>query len=298
MNELFSLNNSTSGLEKSVNTFLQYYIPILTGLSTPLSFLNLVIFLNIGILNSPSNLIYFNLVIIDLLNSLIGIGVSVVKWRDPASKEHWGNDTPIDRVASYLYIFTFDANIFLVFGLTLIRVLWLQMSALSVIRKLNMLSWVAVGLSNLLGMVCCLYAHFQKSLKKKVPYPDAFIEAMDLFECVMILITISLSLYTQIRIRCHKSKINTSTYNSASITSFVITLNLAVSYSYYLVVNGARIYYKPKENNDKKCKDTQWTWEDIFLCDSLYMGVSFMCLNSLVNSVILLCQVRSKQKFF
>ena len=166
------------------------------------------------------------------------------------------------------------------------------MSALSVIRKLHMISWVAVGLSNLLGLGSCLYAHFQKSLQKMVPYPDAFIEAIDLFECLMILATISLSVFTQIRIRYHKSKINTSTYNSASRTSFVITLNLAVSYSYYLVLNGARIYHKSNDNNDKNCKDTRWSLVDIFLCDSLYIGVSCMCLNSLVNSIILLCQVR------
>ena len=295
MNELFSLNNSTSGLQTSVNTFLQYYIPILTGLSTPLSLLNIIIFLNTAILNSPSNLIYFNLVIMDLLNSIIGIGVSIDMWKDPEHKSagYWGGGTLHELIDCYLYIFLFNANIYLVFGLVLIRVLWITMSALTVIRTLKVVSWMSVGLAYLLALQSCLYHLLKVPKKKGQLYPDTYVEISDISKCVMILITISLSLYTQIRIRCHKSKINTSTYNSASITSFVITLNLAVSYFFYLVVNGARIYYKSKWNNESKCKDAQWTWADIFMCDFLHIGVAFMCINSLVNNIILLllCQV-------
>ena len=294
MDELFLFNNSTSGLETSVNTFLQYYIPVLTGLTIPLSLLNILIFLNTGILNSPSNLIYFNLVIMDLLNSIIGIGVSIDMWRDPEHKSsgHWGDGSLHQLIDGYLYIFLLNANIYLVFGLVIIRLLWINMSALTVIRKLKLISWISVGMAYLLALQSCVYHLMRFSKDKEQLYPDTYIEISDLSKCVMILATISLSVFTQIRIRYHKSKINTSTYNSASRTSFVITLNLAVSYSYYLVLNGARIYYKSKWNNESQCKKgTRWTWVDMFICDFLYLGVAFMCINSVVNNLILLCQV-------
>ena len=293
MDESLPFQKNTSNLEASVNTVLQYFMPTLTALSIPLSLINLVVFLKTGIVNSPSNLIYFNLVVMDLLNSVIGVGVSVDMWNDAdhKSRNHWGNGTLLQRVDCYIFLFTFDANIFLVFGLVLIRVLWLKMSALSVIRKLKIISWIALGFAYFIGVESCVYAHFDKTLKERVPYPNTYIEATDLIECLVILITISLSVYTQIRIRCYKSQLNESIYRSASWTSFVLTLNLAVSYSYYLVVNGARIYGKMKRHNQKKCNNVQWTWIDIFLCDFLYVGVACMCFNSFVNNLILLWQV-------
>ena len=300
MNGLLSdINNGTS-LEKSINEFLLYVMPIASGLSIPLSLTNFAVFMKTGILNSPSNLIYFNLVIIDLLNSILGVTVSIDMWKDPdhRSRKHWGNRTTIQRVDSYVYIFTFDTNIFLVFGLALIRVLWLNMSALSVIRKLKLISRIVVCLAYVVGVECCLYAHFTKDLKKRKPYPDIWIELTDLLECAMILITITLSLYNLIRIRYHKSRINTTIYKSASRTSFVIVLNLTVSYSYYLVVNGARIYYVRTQGKKDICEKTDWGLNEVLLCDSLYIGVSFMCLNSLVNSIILLCEVRFRTFIF
>ena len=276
-----------SKLEKSVNTLLQYFVPLVTGI-------NIIVFVNTGILNSPSNFIYFNLVIMDLLNSAVGVTVSIDMWNDPdhSSPDHWGNGTLHELIDGYLYIFILDANIFLVFGLVLIRVLWIRMSALTVIRRLKQISLISVGLAYSLALKSCLYVYFAKFPKKKGQfYPDTYIEVSDLTKCLVILITISLSVYTQIRIRCYKSQLNESIYRSASWTSFVLTLNLAVSYSYYLVVNGARIYGKMKRHNQKKCNNVQWTWIDIFLCDFLYVGVACMCFNSFVNNLILLWQV-------
>ena len=291
-----------SKLEKSVNTLLQYIVPLVTGINIPLSLINIIVFVNTGILNSPSNFIYFNLVIMDLLNSAVGVTVSIDMWNDPdhSSPDHWGNGTLHELIDGYLYIFILDANIFLVFGLVLIRVLWIRMSALTVIRRLKQISLISVGLAYSLALKSCLYVYFAKFPKKKEQfYPDTYIEVSDLTKCLVILITISLSVYTQIRIRCYKSQLNESIYRSASWTSFVLTLNLAVSYSYYLVVNGTRIYAKARHKViEETCASPQdWTWNDVFLCDSLYIGVSFMCLNRLVNSIILLCEVKSKQQW-
>lgn len=288
--------NSTT-LETAVNEFILYFMPIACGISIPLSMINFAVFMKTGILNSPSNLLYFNLVIIDLLNSFLGVTVSIDMWKDPdhRSRKNWGNRTTIERLDSYVYIFTFDTNIFLVFGLALIRVLWLNMSALTVIRKLRLISRITVCLAYIVGVQFCLYARFTKDLKARVPYPDLWIELTDLLECVMILVTICLSLYNLIRIMYNRSRINTNIYKSASRTSFVIVLNLAVSYSYYLAVNGARIYFVRKQGADHEkalCEDSKtWGFTAVLLCDSLYIGVSFMCLNSLVNSITLLCEV-------
>ncbi|XP_063678695.1 uncharacterized protein LOC134814491 [Bolinopsis microptera] len=302
MDEVSFNATTSSSLEVSVNNFVQYFMPIVTGISIPLSLTNLLVFLNNGIQNSPSNIIYINLVIMDLINSLIGVVVSVDMWEnsDHKSKHHWGNDTLLERTECYLFLFTFDASIVLVFGLALIRVLWVSMSAIHVLCKLNMAAWIAVGLAYFRGVESCLYSYFGKLLiKKRQPFPDAFIEVSDLLECLMILATISMAVYTQIRIRFHKSKINTSTYRSASWTSFFITLNLTVSYSYYIVINVVRIYFTEQrgaDNYEDMCNSPQhWTWVDILLCDVLYVGVAFMCLNSLANSVVLLCQKRTRK---
>ena len=304
MDEVFFDATNSSNLDMSVNSFVQYFMPIVTGICIPLSLTNLLVFLNIGIHNSPSNIIYINLVIMDLINSFIGVGVSVDMWgnSDNRSKHHWGNGTLLERTECYLFLFTFDASIVLVFGLAFIRVLWVSMSAINVLTKLNMASWIAVGLAYCIGLESCLHSYIGKLLtKKRQPFPDVFIEVSDLFECLMILATISMAVYTQIRIRFHKSKINTSTYRSASWTSFFITLNLTVSYSYYIVINVFRIYFTSQKGADKyedMCNSPEhWTWADVLLCDMLYVGVAFMCLNSLANSIVLLCQVKAIRDF-
>ena len=243
-------------------------------------------------------MIYFHLIIMDLLNSINGVMVSVQIWKSAEKQYDWQPNN-WTKLEGYLFVFTFDVNIFLVFGLALIRVLWLSMSALTVIRKLNLISTIAVGWAYSVGLWCCLYVHFMKLFsKKRQPFPDLFVEVFDLSQCVVILVTIGMSVYTQIRIRFHKSEINTSMYYSASRTSFVITLNLAVSYCYYLVLNVARIYFKVKSDRgaddyQRMCNSPQdWSWIDVFLCADMNLGVTFMCFNSLVNSIVLLNQVR------
>ena len=289
---------TTPGVDALFDTFLQCFTPIVTGVNLLLSLIVLVVFINIGKLHSPSNFIYFNLVIIDLINAIIGVLISVEVWNkyDDSSMQDWGNITTIQVVSGYLYVFTFDANIFLVFAQALIRLLCLKMCALSIIEKLKIISWVTVGFAYFVGLGCCADLYFSDIYSEtRQPFPGIFVEFVDLFESIVILVTISMSVYTLVSISFHMPAINRSVYFSASMTSFLLTLTLSMSYLHYLIVNGARIYYKKGHGVDdfeKMCRKSEdWVWMDILLCETMDVGVIFLCLNSVFNSTILLCQV-------
>ena len=283
--------NSNSFVNDTTSKFLKYSLPVLSGISIPLGITNLLVFLNFGFLDSPSCFIYFNIIIMDLLNSINGFGLTYELWN--TSRDHSRNEG-FELAEGYIFLLTFDVNIFLIFGLALLRISWLHLSAISVIRKLKLISKIVVGLAYLIGIQCCLNAYFGKLFtKKRRPFPSTYVEIFDLWECLMILTTMGMSVYTQIRIRLHKSKINTVIYTQASRVSFILTLNLAISYSFYLVLNAARVYYIAKDGTEKyqeMCKSPK-DWVDMFLCADMKLNVFFMCLNSLVNGFVLIFQV-------
>ena len=280
--------NST--VETSVNYFLGYFLPVVTGITIPLVMTNLAVFLNTGILNSPSNLIYFNLVIMDLLNSVVGIMVSIDlahinrnKLANPWHKEH--------LISSYIFDLAFDARIFLVLGLCIIKVLWTEMSALDVIKNLKMFSVATVVVSYVASILCFLIAFlFEKRDGTFKLFSSKFVEVMDVAESVLIITILIMSCYTKVMIRLNKSRINQSKYKLALKHSFLISLNFFFSYSYHIAHCTARFYFMKKWKNNLKC-ETVHGWK-ILVCDELYLGVSFMCTHSLVNSLILLWQVR------
>ena len=295
-NSAAPISNGSFPLETSINTFLQYFLPTVTGINIPLVITNLVFFLNTGILNSPSKLIYFNLVLMDMLNSAVGIMVSddLVKNTNHTSANPWDR-TRYRNIDSYIFYFAFDANILLVFGLCLIRVLWTEMSALDVIKKLRMISVVTVGLAYLTCLACFVHAYLEKPKdKRKKIFSSVFVEAIDIVECALIVSIIVMSIYTQVRIRLNMSRLNNSNYKRASKASCMITLNFVISYSYHIAHCAARIYYMGiwKPRTVKQCPPHYHG--HILVCDELYLGVTFMCIHSLVNSLILIGQVRNQ----
>ena len=142
-----------------------------------------------GFLDSPSNIIYFNLVIVDLLNSAAGILISAGLWNDTNHKSDafWHHKDHV--IASDISLFTFDANIVLVLGLCMIRVLWTEMPALHVFRVLRMVSWITVVLAYLYGILFCFLWHFQsdwEALKPKLLFRGRTVEAYDIIDCSII----------------------------------------------------------------------------------------------------------------
>jgi hypothetical protein len=112
-----------------------------------------------------------------------------------------------------------------------------------------------------------------------------------------------MSIYVQARIWLNKSKVKYSMFMAASRGSLIITLNMVVSYSYYVVMIGIRAYYEASWNNRFTCpgdkekeKDNRnRTFSHLLLCDELYLSVAFMCLQCTVNSLILICQRRTRR---
>ena len=294
--------------EASTNAFLRYFLPLMTAINTPLSLTNFFVFLNTGFLYSPSVMIYFNLVIVDLLTSAAGIMNSVNLWKrngtDHQSMVHWGDKD--QKLASYIYIFTFEANVWLVFGLCLIRVLWTEISALHVLGRLRIVSGAAVVLANVLGMASCLYTYFSKTLEKPgLLFPAPEVEAKNVMDCLVIFAIFNMSIYTQVRVCQRKSQINYATFVSASKASLIITLNVIISYSYYIVMVATRIYYEkswdnkftcPKDGNeeDKNRGDKVQDFFYFLLCDELYLSITFMSFQCTVNSGILLFQQQTR----
>ena len=297
-----STSHRNSSLETSTNIFLQYFLPIITAMNIPLSLTNFFVFLNTGFLNSPSALIYFNLVIVDLMNAAVGIKISVNLWNDTDhhSVEFWGKNG--HEFGRYVTNFTFDANIVLVFGLCLMMMLWIELSALDVLRKLKLISRVIVTLAYFYGGLSVLHRYLLgKHSEPKRLFQSTGVEAKDIFECLLIFSILCLSIYTQARIWMNKSKIDFPIFLAASRACLIITLNVVISYSCYVAIVATRVYYEGPWNNTFTCpgsgdeigednKDKHWTFTDLLLCDELYLSVAFMCLQCTVNSFILLFQ--------
>jgi hypothetical protein len=203
--------------------------------------------------------------------------------------------TRFHNIDSYIFYFAFDINILLVFGLCLIRVLWTEMSALEVINKLKSISLVTVGVAYLTCLGCFVNAYLEDNKRKEEElFSSTFVEVIDIIECGLILSIIVMCIYTQVRLGLNKAKMNDSQYKRASKVSFLITLNFVVTYSYHVGHVTARVYYMDAWNNKKHCPPTYPGREgNILICDELYLGVTFMCIQSLGNSLILLGQVRN-----
>ena len=306
-NNSFPIVISDPTIKTYTNLFLQYFLPTITAINIPLSLTNFIVFLNTGFLNSPSNLIYFNLVIVDLLNSAVGIKISVNLWndRDHNSATFWGEKT--QTFSKYIYNFTFDTNIMLVFGLSLIRVLWTEMSALHVLRRLKVVSGVTVFFAYVYGTLSCFNRyHLEKHarLRPRLLFPTGGIEAKDIFQCYVIFSIVYMCIYTQARIWLNKSLVRYRMFLAASKGSLIVTLNVVVSYSYYILMIGIREYHKLPGNNEFTCPgdkvnedtgDEYWTVTDLLLCDELYLSVTFMCFQCTINSLILLFQRQSRR---
>ena len=291
-----STGHRNSSLETSINIFLQYFLPTITAINIPLSLTNFFVFLNTGFLNSPSALIYFNLVIVDLLNAAVGIKISVNLWNDTDhhSVKFWGKNG--HEFGRYVNNFTFDANIVLVFGLCLIMILWIELSALHVLRKLKLVSRVIVTLAYFYGGLSVLYRYLLgKHSEPRRLFQSTGVEAKDIYECLLIFSSLCLSIYTQARIWMNKSTIDFPIFLAASRACLIITLNVVISYSCFVAIVATRVYYEGSWNNTFTCpgedkEDEHWTFTDILLCDELYLSVTFMCLQCTVNSFILLFQ--------
>ena len=252
-----------------LNKVLHFALPSVCGLIIPLSLLNIVVMLNLGVQTSPSTLIYFAMILMDLLNALTGILITA----DPESK-HWKG------VESNIYLFTFDATIVLIFGLAVVRVVCIKMSALSVLANLRILAYAAVISSLIFGGFAVYYPHL---LKTKSFVDFAWLDLLDL---LIVFCTVIISFYTWFSVRRRRNLININMYKSASSTCLFITLSFIASYSYYAFLNTARLYYIL---HNLGCPPNSWMM--VFVCrDSLFIGVSAMCLQSLTNNVILLCQ--------
>lgn len=253
-----------------LNDVLYKLLPAISILNIPLSLVNIIVLLNLGILKSPSSFIYFNLVIMDSLNSITGLLISFDRHQN-----YW------IKVGSNIYLFTFDANIFLIFGLAVVRVFCIRASALRVLQNLRVVSFVAVAVSWAAGGFAVLYPRIIKS--------NGYMKfaALDLVECTLIASTVIMSVYTLVAIRVSTPSLRDSTViRSAVKTSFLITCNFICSYSYYCFLNGARLYLSLHEGD---CPPD--TWLEVFVCqDSLYVGVTCMCLQAVVNNTILLAQ--------
>ena len=269
-------NASTPNFPKldDLNRVLYYVLPCVSGLIIPCSLLNILVMLNLGVMTSPSSLIYFTMVLMDVLNALTGILITA----DPETK-HWKG------VESNIYLFTFDATIVLIFCLALVRVICIKMSALRVLANLRILAYSAILSSFLFGGFCVYYPHL---LRTKSFVKFAWLDLLDL---LIVFCTVVLSSYTWFAVRSNRALINSSTYRSASNTSLFITLNFIASYLYYAFLNSARMYYV-LHNED--CPPNSWMM--VVVCrDSLYIGVTAMCVQSFTNNIILLCQRHARR---
>ncbi|KAL5250983.1 hypothetical protein ACHWQZ_G016644 [Mnemiopsis leidyi] len=240
--------------------FLKYFFPILTAVNIPLSLTNFLVFLKLGFLNSPSNFIYFNLVIVDLLNSAVGLKVSINLWNATDNATHyvafWGDKKY--EFERYVNNFTFDTNIVLVFGLCLIRILWMEMSALHVLEKLKTVSIAMIVLAYSYGLISCVYRFL---LQKNYKYSDGtdrifqtpLVEVKDICESLLVVLIILMSVYIQLKVWMKKSQLESSIFRAASYASCIITANVLFSYTFYIITVGVRVRHVVTSNNTYSC---------------------------------------------
>jgi hypothetical protein len=294
-----STNQSTP---EQINAVLKFIVPTLTAINIPLSLTNFFVFLKTGFLNSPSNMIYFNLVIVDLLNSVVGTKMSVTLLNDSdKSVSFWGDKK--NDFERYVNNFTFDTNIVLVFGLCLIRTLWVEMSALQVLRRLRAVSMAIVILAHVYGMMSCGYRFYlEKQERLWLLFQSDVVEVKDIFECSLVISIICMSIYTSVRIWLKKSKVEFTMFIAAFRSSLIITVAVSLSYSFWIAIVATRVHYKDPWNNTFKCpgdkgesEKRDWSFTDFLLCDELYLSVTFMCFQSTVNSFILIFQRHTRR---
>ena len=304
---------NTGDLLGNTTIFLRDFLPILTAINIPLSLTNFLIFVKLGFQNSPSNFIYFNLVIVDLMNSAVGFKVSLNLWNDTGNMTHfvafWGDQ----RYAFERYVnnFTFVSNIVLVFGLCLIRILWLEMSALRVLGRLKTVSVVMVILAYSYGSISCVYRFYLE--KNYTPgsgliFQSLLVEVKDIFECLLVVVIILMSIFIHLRIWRNKSKIEWSVFKAASSASLIITANVLFSYAFWIITVGVRVYYVVNVSETHSCPGSEnqtvyagdgwksnFNFKDFLLCDELYISIFFMCLHCTINSFILLFQRHTRR---
>ena len=293
--------------------FLKYFFPILTAVNIPLSLTNFLVFLKLGFLNSPSNFIYFNLVIVDLLNSAVGLKVSINLWNATDNATHyvafWGDKKY--EFERYVNNFTFDTNIVLVFGLCLIRILWMEMSALHVLEKLKTVSIAMIVLAYSYGLISCVYRFL---LQKNYKYSDGtdrifqtpLVEVKDICESLLVVLIILMSVYIQLKVWMKKSQLESSIFRAASYASCIITANVLFSYTFYIITVGVRVRHVVTSNNTYSCpgndegsaggrRDGTFKFVDFILCDELYISTLFMCFHCTINSIVLIFQRHTRR---
>eukprot|EP00116_Pleurobrachia_bachei_P007496 sb/3467758/ len=222
------LEDDDDTTEKQIKAVLKILLPVLSGLSIPPSLVNIILLLNFGIFTAPSNVLYLNLILLDLINCYLALTLTL-------------NDLDVDKVWSRfnatLYLFSFDAYIVLLLGLTVLRVLCVKMSALSVLHKLHLVSRGTVVMAAVWGVFMVVYPRLVPGEQPDVIW---FLWC-DIGEILMVLAAVILALYTWARVRyvytsCH-------TYKAATYTCMLLVLNYMISYSWYFVLNMARFYY-------------------------------------------------------
>ena len=304
---------STGDLLGNTTIFLRDFLPILTAINIPLSLTNFLIFIKLGFQNSPSNFIYFNLVIVDLLNSAVGFKVSLNLWNGTDNMTHfvafWGDK----RYAFERYVnnFTFVSNIVLVFGLCLIRILWMEMSALHVLGRLKIVSVAMVILAYSYGFISCVYRFcLERNYTPGLDliFQSTLVEVKDILESLLVVVIILMSIFIHLRIWRNKSKIELSIFKAASSASLIITANVLFSYTFWIITVGVRVHYVVNVSKSHSCPGSEnrtenagdgwksdFKFEDFLLCDELYVSIFFMCLHCTINSFILLFQRHTRR---
>lgn len=262
------MEDTPLSLEEQARKVLSYVIPFISVITLPLTLFNFYILLRQNALYRASHFLYLNLVVMDTLNCLAGIMMA----------EYLHDNSNIDALqfAEFIVLMIFNGEIILLFGLSVIRMLALKLSAATVMSVLKFIAYIiaAISWSTSIGILIHTYL---KSMSVQYHFN------LGLIMTILVIITGIIYLYIIVSVWYRSSVLYTRAYT----TSLLIFIGFTLCYIYFIFL----YFYHVFLNHSKKTCDPL-KWISVFSClrSAEFIGFFFLLTQGLANNLILIGQ--------
>lgn len=254
--------------EVQARKVLSYILPSLSVITLPLTFFNFYILLRQNAFYRASHFLYMNLVVMDALNCLAGIMV--------AEYLHDNSNTDALRLAEFIVLTIFNGEMILLFGLSVIRMLALKLSATTVMSVLRFIAYIFAVISWATG--CGILIHtYLKSMSAQYHFN------LGLVMTVLVITTGVIYLYIIVSVWYRSSVLYTRAYT----TSLLIFISFVSCYVYFIFLYFYNVYLI---HSEMKCDPSKWV--SVFSClrSTELICFFFILSQGLANNLILIRQ--------
>ena len=267
---------------------LQYCLPIVCTFTLLITSVNLWVLLQRELRNRPSNFIYTNMLILDLIIIAGGICVEI-------SIRNHGNASKIaDNIFDVIYQIAFYSGIVMLLGLGVCRVMSMKTTATFYVQYGIKTACIFVVIAWLFGITLSV---LRKTVLK---HNTAMLASNVSLYIVLSVSTMAINLYILVKIILARGHLDQNIFRRASKTALMLFLNSAIwnimyvvrCISFLVILIGSGKTYA-------ECSNYPWIWRILF-CGFVQdqevrhvMEVTFL-VQSLGNNLILITQPDSK----